>query len=709
MWKQFSVFAVALLATIGITTPAWAGPVVIIGAVLGAAVGAGAVAAGVIAGSIIAAAAIGAVVGAAAGALLGDGLMGGFDTPTFESNELSSASAENQGILLDKQGTLEYIPVVYGKRMVSGTRVFVSTNGENNKYLYLAVVLCEGEIESIDEVFFDDVLSTDKMYKGRHKIEKFRGTDNQSASSLLSEAPAWGSNHRLQGLAYLAVRLEWKKIESNEDARQNPFSGIPRIKCIVKGSKIPDAQTAGSVSYYSETMRYSANPADHLLDYLRNPRYGKGLENSRINFSSFATASQKFNQTVRYHLSGHTGPMMTSNAVIDTKRKLMDNVKIFLNNMRCGMPYVQGQFKLKLLDTGNGSDAQNTTVTSVFDITTNELTNGIQIEGTSTRNQFNQVLVTHPSPGQNWELSEVTYPVPDSQEDVDYLAEDSGRRLQKTISLPHITEPALAGDLAHIILKRSRGKKTITFKTTAECHEVEVGDVVTITYAPLGFSSAKYRIQSMKVEPDYTISFQAVEHEPAEYVFRENNFVAVAPKVYYSPYTPTPPPAVEGSHGNSSVTETFLAEQAANNSPYVPLAYINPTVNSNGVIDTAANTGSALTATSIARRNRLETFKLQWTPPNDVSQYFGIVISRRWDSRGQTEFFNLLDMNDATATELDVEVNTGVETYTYRVIYRTFQGQISNPLQVQLTSGPRYATADYVSGVNVFNGTIVEI
>src|SRR5210317_1538048 len=153
MWKQFSVFAVAMLATIGITTPAWAGPVVIIGAVLGAAVGAGAVAAGVIAGSIIAAAAIGAVVGAAAGALLGDGLMGGFDTPTFESNELSSASAENQGILLDKQGTLEYIPVVYGKRMVSGTRVFVSTNGENNKYLYLAVVLCEGEIESIDEVF----------------------------------------------------------------------------------------------------------------------------------------------------------------------------------------------------------------------------------------------------------------------------------------------------------------------------------------------------------------------------------------------------------------------------------------------------------------------------------------------------------------------------------------------------------------------------
>ena len=697
MWKQFSIFVVALLATIGITTPAWAGPVVIVGALLGAAVGAGAVAAGVIAGSIFAAAAIGAVVGAAAGALLGDGLLGGFDTPTFDGNDLTSAQNENQGILVDKQGTLEHIPVVYGKRMVAGTRVFVTTNGEDNKYLYLAVVLCEGEIEAIDEVFFDDVLSSDKMYKGRHEIQKFTGTDNQSASSLLTEAPGWTNQHRLQGLAYLAVRLEWKKIESNEDARQNPFTGIPRIKCIVRGKKVADAQSAGGTTYANETVRYSTNPADQLLDYLRNPRYGKGLENSRINFASFSTSSQKFNQTVTYHLSGHTGPMMTSNAVIDTKRKLMDNVKIFLNNMRCGMPYVQGQFKLKLLDTGNGSDAQNTTVTSVFDITPNELTDGIQIEGTSTRTQYNQVLLTHPNPGSNWEMSEVTYPIPDSQEDVDYLAEDNGRRLQKTISMQHITEPALAGDLAHIILKRSRGKKIITFKTTAECHEVEVGDIVTITYAPLGFSSAKYRIQSMKVEPDYTISFQAVEHEPTEYVFRENNFVAVAPKIYYAT-------------DNSVVTNNYLADQAADNSPYVPTAYVNPSVNNNGVIDTAKATPSGLTATGISADFSTEYFEFSWTPPTDIYQYSSIAVYLRADYRGETDFASIQGFNDVTKTSFEMGLGTGPRTYTVRLFYKTWQGQYSNPLEVTVTTVKKYGSqADYVSGVNVFNGTVVNI
>jgi len=702
MFKKISIFALTLLATLGLATPAMAAPVIIVGAVLGAAVGIGAavlVTASV--GLIAAAAVVGAVVGVAAATVLSDGIMGSFDVPEFDGgtndNPIAAAQAENHGIMIDKQGTLEHLPVVYGTRMIAGTRVFVTTNGENNKYLYIAIALCEGEIDSIGEVFFDDVLATDEMYAGRYEIQKFTGSDNQSASSLLQEAPGWSSDHRLRGIAYLAVRLEWKPIESNEDARQNPFSGIPRIKCIVRGKKTANASTAGSVTYENEFVGYSTNPADHLLDYLRNPRFGKGLENARINFASFATAHGKFNQNVRYHNSGHSGPMLTSNAVIDTKKKLMDNVKIFLNNMRCGMPYVQGKFKLKLLDTGNGSDSQNTTVTSVFDITMNELTEGIQVEGMSTRSQYNQVLLTYPSPGSNWEMSEVTYPIPDSQEDIDYLAQDNGRRLQKTISFPHVTEPAIAGDLAHIILKRSRGKKIITFKTTAECHEVEVGDIVTITYAPLGFSSAKYRIQSMKVEPDYTISFQALEHEPTEYVFRENNFVSVAPKVYYVPY-------------NSPKTEVFLQEQAAVQAPYVPAVVFNPSVNNNGVIRTRDAAGSNLVATGIGRDASEETFRFTWTPPDDVFQFHSVLVYSRRDYRGETQFGLINSFNDTSITSFEETFGRGPRTYSVRIFYKTWEGQYSKPLEVTLTTITRYGTnIAYTSGVNVFNGTVVNL
>ena len=696
---KLSVFLGTLAGALSLSLPAHAGPMLLVGLAVGVVVGAAAVGAAVMAASAVTAPSVQAVAPPSAPTVLNDGPQGEFDAPPVEEAPPAEvATVENTGILIDKQGTLEHIPIVYGTRMMSGTRVFVNTNGENNKYLYLCIVLCEGEIDSIGEVFLDDVISTDPMFAGRVEIQKFVGTETQGASSLLLEAPGWTGDHRLVGLAYLAVRLEWKQIESEEDSRQNPFTGIPRIKCIVKGRKVPDATVAGGVTYGGETFRYSENPADQLLDYIRNPRFGKGLENERIDFASFSTAAQKFDQTVTYHLSGSTGKMMTSNAVIDTRKTIMSNVKIFLNNCRSGMPYVQGKFKLKLLDTGNGTDSQNTTVTSVFDITENELVDSINIEGTSTRNQYNQILITHPNPGSNWEMSEVTYPVPDSQEDTDLLNEDGGRRLQKTLAMPHITEPALAGDLAHIILMRSRGKKTITFKTTAECHEVEVGDIVTITYSPLGFSSAKYRIQSMKVEADYSISFQAVEHEPTDYVFKKSNFVSVAPKVFYAPVIDSP------------ATTTFLQEQAAVQAPYVPTVYVSPSINNNGIIRTSASVPSNLTATGIAANFSEETFRFNWTAPADTFQYHSIAVFMRADWRGETVFSNLKNFLDASITTFTETFGTGPRTYTIRIFYKTWTGQYSNPLEVRFTTVTRYGTqSDYVSGVNVFNGTVVNI
>ena len=327
---------VASLAALLIATPALAGPVVLIGAVLGAAVGAGGVAAGLITATMLTAAAIGAVVGAGAAFLLGDGMMGMFDVPEMDSipNALGASANENTGILIDKQGTLEEIPVVYGTRKISGIRVFVDTTGDNNRYLYIALILCEGEIEAIDEIFIDGVLSTDPMFGDRITIERYLGTDNQTSSTLLQESPNWTSDHKLSGIAYLACRFEWKKVETKDDAEKNPFAGIPRIQAIVRGRKIADAQSAGSVNYANETQRYSENPADHLLDYLRNARFGRGLANARIDFASFSQASQKFNQTVTYHLAGSTGPMLTSNCVLNTGKTLMNNVKDLLKNMK---------------------------------------------------------------------------------------------------------------------------------------------------------------------------------------------------------------------------------------------------------------------------------------------------------------------------------------------------------------------------------------
>ena len=48
-----------------------------------------------------------------------------------------------QGILVNKASNNTAIPVIYGKRQIGISRVFVESSGSNNNYLYMAGVLCE--------------------------------------------------------------------------------------------------------------------------------------------------------------------------------------------------------------------------------------------------------------------------------------------------------------------------------------------------------------------------------------------------------------------------------------------------------------------------------------------------------------------------------------------------------------------------------------
>jgi len=295
---------ILLLALSGIliSSPVYAGPIVAIG--IGALIGGGAAALGLIAGSIFTAAVIGGIVGGVAMALGGDLLGGMFDVPDY--NVAQNSQAINDGILVNKTGTLSSIPVIYGKRKVGGNIVFLTTDGDRNQYLYVVVVFCEGEIEAIERVWIDEVAEDDDRFAGRIEIERHLGGDDQTASTLLqTDLPSqWTNNHRLRGLAYVVCRFQWKKVESQDDADANPYSGIPKIQATIKGKKVKSVAgltNSHATAYASETVAYSENPADIICDYLRNPRYGKNLANNRINFETFSVARAKYAETVTMH------------------------------------------------------------------------------------------------------------------------------------------------------------------------------------------------------------------------------------------------------------------------------------------------------------------------------------------------------------------------------------------------------------------------
>ena len=63
------------------------------------------------------------------------------------------AEQQAQGILVNKFRANASIPVVYGTRKVGGNVVFLETSGTDNQYLYMALVLSEGEINSVETLF----------------------------------------------------------------------------------------------------------------------------------------------------------------------------------------------------------------------------------------------------------------------------------------------------------------------------------------------------------------------------------------------------------------------------------------------------------------------------------------------------------------------------------------------------------------------------
>lgn len=118
---------------------------------------------------------------------------------------------EVEGTLVNKSSNIADIPVIYGKRKVGGTRVFVESSGSDNEYLYIALVLAEGEVNSIGNVWINDVLSTDSRYSGLVTINKHVGTDSQTADSTLTNASSWTTDHKLSGVAYLGIRLKFDR------------------------------------------------------------------------------------------------------------------------------------------------------------------------------------------------------------------------------------------------------------------------------------------------------------------------------------------------------------------------------------------------------------------------------------------------------------------------------------------------------------------
>lgn len=438
---------------------------------------------------------------------------------------------EIRGTLVNKQSNNAQIPVVYGERLLGGTRVFVETSGTDNTYLYMALVLCEGEINAITEIQVNDetvtfsgsfangteITSNDSNYGTTVKAQPFYGADDQSASSLLATLTNWGSNHKLSGICYVAFRFEW-------DA--DKYTGIPNIKVKVQGKKISTFDGSSNET----TGQYSTNPAFVLLDFLRNERYGKGISLTEIDVPSFYTASTIADTTVTYY-TGTTGKLFECNAVLNTNKKILDNVKTLLRGMRGLLPYVQGEYKLLIESTG----------TATFTLNEDNIIGGVKLESERKDQKYNRVLVNFVNPEKGYQADTIVY-------DTDHATlktADGGFLQEGNVTLDTINSPYQAHEFGKIVLQRSRNNLKLGLTVNYEALDLAIGDIVNVSSTILGMTNKPFRVSGMTLNANFTASLSLQEHQDSWYTFSTINEVdTIGDTNFPDPFTVQPPSSV---------------------------------------------------------------------------------------------------------------------------------------------------------------------
>ncbi|MCP4545954.1 MAG: hypothetical protein GY835_05750 [bacterium] len=474
-------------------------------------------------GAALTASAIGGTAGALVGAGITVGLNYWLKPPEEDENQITQNNLTGNWT-----GTNEAIPVIYGRRRVGGTVAFAATSyaqgaGPRNKaYLWLVLVLGEGEVDGYDAVYFDneDIDGTD--FEERTLVLFHAGAEDQLADpELVAAVPEWTLDHRLRSLAYVVIRLKWHK---------DVFvDGVPDpITMDVRGSKVLDPRTS--------TEEFSSNPALTIRDFLANPIYGWSVPSDEIHDDSFEAAANYCSQLVDVpdgEGGTTTAPRYTCNGVLDTSQTPLENLNRLLIGCRGLLVESGGLYRLMI-------DAPTP---STFAFDENNIVGGWNITLPGKDRLHNRVRARFFNKAKNWQPD---FAIADSPA---LRVKDGGALLEGKIDLPFCDNYEEAYRLAAIALNESRQGIIVQFRATIAGMVCEVGDVGTISHNTPGWNGKPFRIDRITLLAEGDVEITCREYDETIYDW------GVIPEVDPSPNTDLPSPTDIAAPGVPTMSE----------------------------------------------------------------------------------------------------------------------------------------------------------
>jgi len=213
------------------------------------------------------------------------------------------------------------------------------------------------------------------------------------------------------------------------------------------------------------------------------------------------------NDTLGSTYSSQTGSSLVKvkrfhcNGYLDANKNVMDNAKELLANMRGIFLYINGKYELSIEDTG----------TSTFSINDNHIIAdaGISVDYGNKDKKANKVIVEFFNANKRYELDTATVLHDASPE---YYSDDGDEILEIKAEFPYISDPYIAYNMGKAILTRSRNQTTMQFLGTPEMYKLNVGDIVDLTYAGLGFSGKVCRVEALELQPNGLVAVSLIEY-----------------------------------------------------------------------------------------------------------------------------------------------------------------------------------------------------
>ena len=384
------------------------------------------------------------------------------------------------------------LPVIYGKSKVFGSITFADITSDNQTMAFI-ITLCEGPIETIGQIWWDDFKltldsngnvtnatdsqgETDDFLNGNLTVKKFKAGGRCSPMETFSTKWATNAvNRTMPNVAYLYVELKYNRDES--------VTGLTsKLGAEVDGKLV----RTFSGSTLSSVTSYSNNPAECLLDYLTSTFYGCGdvMSDSDLDLDSFIS-HKAFCDTLITHTdkegNSTTAKRYTTNGVINTFDERDLNVSDLVICSQSIFSYNLGKFQV----------VSDTTGSSVMSFNPDNMYGDVTIVNDGFNSSLNKLNISFSSYDQKYQDDQVFLDLPDN------LKSYNEPELVQDTRFKFLNNNIMVQRVGNVIVKTSRDNLIVSFKTDTRALQLQVTDIISVTNSTYGFTDKLFKINSI--------------------------------------------------------------------------------------------------------------------------------------------------------------------------------------------------------------------